>query len=69
MDSKISHREAETNEDIFAFDVPDDVLERSADSTNGRAITFGFCTYAVWYCGWAPIAKPRTGAERPRFSS
>jgi hypothetical protein len=42
---------AEIDEDVLAFDIPDDALERAAAATNGRAITIAYCTQ--WYdCGW-----------------
>jgi hypothetical protein len=41
---------AGTDEDILAFDVPDDALEHAAGVTNGRVVTIAFCTH--WYhCG------------------
>ena len=43
---------AETDEDILTFVVSDDALERAADITDGRAITWQFCTQAWYECGW-----------------
>jgi hypothetical protein len=41
---------AGTDEDILAFDVPDDALEHAVGVTNGRVVTIAFCTH--WYhCG------------------
>ena len=41
---------AGTDEDIPAFDVPDDALEHAAGVTNGRVVTIAVCTH--WYhCG------------------
>jgi hypothetical protein len=42
----------ESDEIILNVDVPDDMLERAGGSTEGRAITWIYCTH-VWYdCGW-----------------
>ena len=49
MDRDVSDR-PEIDTDVLAFDVPDDVLERTA-GTEGKAITWAYCTY--WHqCGW-----------------
>ena len=42
---------AELGEDILAFDVSDDSLERAAVVTDGQAITIGHCTH-WWHCSW-----------------
>ncbi len=42
----------ETDADILNFDVPDDALERAAGGSEGRAITWGFCTHNWMNCGW-----------------
>ena len=44
---------AETDEDILAFDVPDDALERAA-SAEQQAFTWVYCTNGwYWYgCNW-----------------
>jgi hypothetical protein len=43
---------AELDDEIFAFDVPDDALERAAAVSDGQgAHTIGYCTH--WYhCNW-----------------
>jgi hypothetical protein len=42
---------AETDEDVLAFNVADDALERAAAVPDGRAMTIAYCTH--WYeCGW-----------------
>ena len=41
----------ETDEDLLAFEVPDDALERAAVITELQATTIGVCTH--WYhCSW-----------------
>jgi hypothetical protein len=41
----------ETGEEILAFDVSDEALERAAVVTDGRAMTIAYCTN--WHeCGW-----------------
>ena len=42
---------AKLDEDIFTFDISDDVLERAAAFTGGQAITIGHCTH-WWHCSW-----------------
>lgn len=49
MDSAVSDL-AETGEDILSFDVADVELERAADPSDGRAVTWAICTYPLWYC-------------------
>ena len=42
----------ESDEIILNVDIPDDTLERAGGGTDGRAITWIYCTH-VWYdCGW-----------------
>jgi hypothetical protein len=43
---------AELDDEILAFDVPDDSLERAAAVSDGKAThTIGYCTH--WYhCNW-----------------
>jgi hypothetical protein len=42
---------AELDEDILTFDVSDDALERTAATSDGQAVTIGYCTH--WYhCNW-----------------
>jgi hypothetical protein len=44
--------QAEADEDILAFDVQDDALERTAAAAwGGQGITIGVCTN-WYYCGW-----------------
>jgi hypothetical protein len=51
MDRNIVEQ-ADLNEDILTFDLPDDVLERTAGTGDARALTWMYCTH-VWYnCGW-----------------
>jgi|307.fasta_scaffold01356_7 hypothetical protein len=50
MDSNAGYR-AETDDDVFTFDVPDDALERAAGGADGSAMTMAYtclhgCT--VW---------------------
>ena len=50
MDSNAGYR-AETDDDVFTFDVPDDALERAAGGAGGSAMTMAYtclhgCT--VW---------------------
>ena len=41
----------ETDDDILAFEVPDDALERAAVATEAQVTTIGVCTH--WYhCNW-----------------
>ena len=41
----------ESDADILAFEVPDDVLERAAVATGVQVTTIGVCTH--WYpCNW-----------------
>jgi hypothetical protein len=51
MDTNIGDR-AETEEQILIFEISDDVLERTAGTASGTALTWIYCTQ-VWYnCGW-----------------
>jgi hypothetical protein len=50
MDSDVSDQ-AETDDDMLSFDIPDDCLERAAGVGEGQAITLGVCTY-WYYCRW-----------------
>jgi hypothetical protein len=43
--------QAEGDEEILTFDIPDDALERAA-STEPTAFTWVHCTNAWYYCGW-----------------
>jgi hypothetical protein len=47
-----ANRLAELDDEILAFDVPDDALERAAAVSDGQAAhTIGYCTH--WYqCNW-----------------
>ena len=40
-----------TDENILNFDVPDDALERAAGISDGRAMTWVYCTQAWYNCG------------------
>jgi hypothetical protein len=51
MDRDVADQ-AEIDQHILTFDVPDDVLERTAASGEPKALTWMYCTH-VWYnCGW-----------------
>ena len=52
MDCQIKNQ-AEADEDVLTFDVPDAVLERSA-SAESQALTWAYCTNGYyWYdCSW-----------------
>jgi hypothetical protein len=43
--------EAEGDEEILAFDIPDDALERAA-SVEQQASTLVHCTHPWQYCPW-----------------
>ncbi len=43
--------QAETNEDILTFDIPDDTLERAANAEQ-QASTWVYCTHPWYYCPW-----------------
>jgi hypothetical protein len=47
------NNQAEGDEEILAFDIPDEALERAA-STERQAFTWVYCTsYPNWYdCSW-----------------
>jgi len=47
--------EVDTNENVLAFNVTDDVLERAGCLTEGPAFTLNFCTYNYYQCG--PIGR------------
>jgi hypothetical protein len=51
MDRDVSDR-TETDEDILTLDVPDDALERTAGSADGKALTWVYCTHSWYNCGW-----------------
>ena len=42
---------AEADEEILTFDVPDDKLERVAN-TEQTALTLVYCTNGWYYCEW-----------------
>jgi hypothetical protein len=52
MDDRIKNQ-AEADEDVLTFDVPDAALERAA-SAERQAVTWAYCTNGYyWYdCGW-----------------
>ena len=41
---------AETDADILTFDIPDDALERAANSE--QAYTLAYCTHPWYHCPW-----------------
>jgi hypothetical protein len=43
-------RQAETDEQILTFDIPDDVLERTANAEQ-KAFTMMYCTHPWYNCG------------------
>jgi hypothetical protein len=49
MDSDVV---AATDEEILAFDVPDDALERAAGVSGDGAMTWVYCTQGWYNCGW-----------------
>jgi hypothetical protein len=51
MDSDVVALTA-TDEDILAFDAPDDALERAAGVSGGGAMTWVYCTQGWHNCGW-----------------
>jgi hypothetical protein len=44
-------KQAEADEQILVFDIPDEALERAA-STKQQAITWIYCTHAWHSCDW-----------------
>jgi hypothetical protein len=50
MDNEVIGQ-AKSDQDVLAFDVPDDALERAA-STEPKAHTWVYCTFAWYNCGW-----------------
>ena len=42
--------QAETDEEILSFDIPDEVLERAANSEQ-TAFTAIYCTFDLYSCG------------------
>jgi hypothetical protein len=40
-----------TDENVLAFNVADDALERAAGLADGPAWTLNFCTYNYYQCG------------------
>ena len=49
--NKETTRQAEADEEILNFNVPDDALERAA-SAAGQAVTWAYCTHPWYYCPW-----------------
>jgi hypothetical protein len=49
MDGEVKSQ-AETDEDILTFDIPDDALERAADAE--QAYTLAYCTHPWYHCPW-----------------
>jgi len=43
--------QAEADEDVLTFDVPDAALERAA-SAEGQATTWVYCTHPWYHCPW-----------------
>jgi hypothetical protein len=43
--------QAEADDEILTFDIPDDVLERTGNAEH-NAITWVYCTHAWQYCDW-----------------
>jgi hypothetical protein len=43
--------QAEADEEILTFDVPDDALER-AGGAEQNALTWAYCTHPWYYCPW-----------------
>jgi len=41
--------QAKTDENVFTFDIPDDVLERAA-ANSGQAFTLAYCTHPWHHC-------------------
>lgn len=56
---------AQAEADIFAFEVSDDALERSAAVADGLRISVGYCTH--WYaCNWPllPLVQPAATRQK-----
>jgi hypothetical protein len=51
MDDHDAIGQAEFDEEIPTFDVPDDTLERAA-SAEWQAATWAYCTHPWYYCPW-----------------
>ena len=51
MDRNVADR-TETEEDMLTFDVSDDALERTAVISQGKALTWAYCTHGWYDCGW-----------------
>jgi hypothetical protein len=49
MDGEVKSQ-AETDEDILTFDIPDDALERASDAE--QAYTLAYCTHPWYHCPW-----------------
>ena len=59
-----NHVTAQAEADIFAFEVSDDALERSAAVADGLRISVGYCTH--WYaCNWPLLPLEQPTAARP----
>jgi hypothetical protein len=43
--------QAELDDEILTFDVPDDLLERAANAER-QASTWAYCTHPWYYCPW-----------------
>ena len=43
--------QAEIDDEILTFDVPDDSLERAANAER-QASTWAYCTHPWYYCPW-----------------
>jgi hypothetical protein len=50
MDGEVKSQ-AETDEGVLTFDVPDDALERAA-GVEQQASTWLYCTHLWHYCEW-----------------
>ena len=43
--------QADLDEEILTFDVPDDALERAANAEQ-QVSTWAYCTHPWYYCPW-----------------
>jgi hypothetical protein len=44
--------QAEGDEEILTFNIPDEALERAAGRAEQQATTWAHCTHPWYYCPW-----------------
>jgi hypothetical protein len=49
--NKETTSQAEADEDILTFDIPDDALERASNAEQ-QAYTLAYCTHPWYHCPW-----------------